>query len=174
MSSHYLNQCWNIDNWTLRNKLQRKRTWNLYIFIQENAFENVVWWMPAILSRPQCVNLLRPEQNDCHFAEGIFWLIFLNVLIQIMLRFVTKGPIHNKSSLLQVMAWRWTGNKALPEPMTNLLMPYVITRPQWVDFPSCDYALEFNGSIFKFSKVWLSPKIWGKSQFMMHGRGSPL
>ena len=29
---------------------------NLYIFIQENAFENVVWEMADILSRPQCVN----------------------------------------------------------------------------------------------------------------------
>ena len=28
---------------------------NLYIFIQENAFENVVWKMATILSRPQCV-----------------------------------------------------------------------------------------------------------------------
>ena len=25
-------------------------------FIQENAFENVIWKMAAILSRPQCVN----------------------------------------------------------------------------------------------------------------------
>ena len=36
-------QCWNIINWTLWNKLQ----WNIYrnsdIFIEENAFENVVW-----------------------------------------------------------------------------------------------------------------------------------
>ena len=38
---HYLNQCWNIVNWTLRNKLQRNFNQNLYIFIQENAFENV-------------------------------------------------------------------------------------------------------------------------------------
>ena len=30
--------------------------WDLYIFIRENAFENVVWKMVAILSRPQCVN----------------------------------------------------------------------------------------------------------------------
>ena len=28
----------------------------LYIFIQENLFENVVWKMAAILSRSQCVN----------------------------------------------------------------------------------------------------------------------
>ena len=31
---------------------------NSYIFIQENAFENVVWEMVAILSRPQCVKSL--------------------------------------------------------------------------------------------------------------------
>ena len=29
---------------------------NLYIFIQENAFVNVIWKMATILSRPQCVN----------------------------------------------------------------------------------------------------------------------
>ena len=55
--SHYLNQCWDIVNWTLRNKLH----WNFnrysYIFIQENSFENVVWKMAAILSRPQCVKI---------------------------------------------------------------------------------------------------------------------
>ena len=50
--SHYLNQCWNIVNWTLRNKLQ----WNSYIFVEENAFQNVIWKMTAILSRPQYVN----------------------------------------------------------------------------------------------------------------------
>ena len=27
-----------------------------YIFIQENAFENVVWNTSVTLSRPQCVN----------------------------------------------------------------------------------------------------------------------
>ena len=31
---------------------------NLYIFIQENAFENVVWKMTAILSLPQCVKTI--------------------------------------------------------------------------------------------------------------------
>ena len=52
---HYLNQCWYIINWTLRNKLQWNFNWNSYIFIQENAFENLVWKMVAILSQPQCV-----------------------------------------------------------------------------------------------------------------------
>ena len=31
---------------------------NLYIFIQENAFENVVWEMAVILSQPQGVNYI--------------------------------------------------------------------------------------------------------------------
>ena len=30
---------------------------NIYIFIQENAFENVVWKKAAILSQPQCIKV---------------------------------------------------------------------------------------------------------------------
>ena len=37
--------------------------------------------------------------------------------IQISLKFVPKCPIHKKSALVQVMAWRRTGDKPLPEPM---------------------------------------------------------
>ena len=54
--SHYLNQCWNIINWTLRNKLQWNFNRNSNIFIHENALENVVCEMASILSRPKCVN----------------------------------------------------------------------------------------------------------------------
>ena len=53
--SHYLNQCWNIINWILRNKLQWNFNPNANIFIRENAFESVVCEMAAILSRLQCV-----------------------------------------------------------------------------------------------------------------------
>ena len=47
MARHYLNQCWDIVSWTLRNKLQWNLNHNLYIFIQENAFQNVIWKMVA-------------------------------------------------------------------------------------------------------------------------------
>ena len=50
-----LNLCWNIVSSTIRNKLQWNVNRNWCIFIQENAFENVVCEMSAILSRPQCV-----------------------------------------------------------------------------------------------------------------------
>ena len=39
MPSYYLNKCWNIVNSI---KLRRNLKQNLYIFIQENAFENVL------------------------------------------------------------------------------------------------------------------------------------
>ena len=50
----YLNQCWNIVNWTLMNKLQWNSDRNSNIFIQENTFENVICEMASIIS--QCVN----------------------------------------------------------------------------------------------------------------------
>ena len=46
-----------VINWTLVNKLQWNINRNLYIFIQENTSENVIWKMAAILSRPQCVKM---------------------------------------------------------------------------------------------------------------------
>ena len=36
------------------------------------------------------------------------------------LNFVPKGPINNKWSLVQVMAWPRSGDKPLPEPMVTL------------------------------------------------------
>ena len=52
-------------NQTTGNKFQRNLNQNSYIFIQENAFENV-WKMAAILSRTQCVNLL-------WLSDAIWW-----------------------------------------------------------------------------------------------------
>ena len=55
MPSHYLNQCWNIVNSILRNKIR----WNLYIFFIGFHWRKCIWKceMATILSRPQCVNV---------------------------------------------------------------------------------------------------------------------
>ena len=37
---------------------------NTTIFIKENVFENVVWKMAAILSRPQCVKAKAKWETD--------------------------------------------------------------------------------------------------------------
>ena len=54
-------------------------------------------------------------------TDNIFKCIFLNennrILFEISLQFVPVSPIDNKPALVQVMAWRRTGDKPLPEPM---------------------------------------------------------
>ena len=61
--SHYLNQCQAIVNWTPRNKLQ----WNFFqdtkFFIHENASENNVCEMVAILFRGRWVKLSLMEDR---------------------------------------------------------------------------------------------------------------
>ena len=49
--SHYLKRCWFIVKWTLGNKPQWNFNHNTKLFIQENASENIVCEMAAILSR---------------------------------------------------------------------------------------------------------------------------
>ena len=44
----------------------------------------------------------------------------LCTFIQTILKFVPKDPIHNKSSMVQVMAWHLTGNKPLPHADSDL------------------------------------------------------
>ena len=55
--------------------------------------------------------------------------IFLNekfdISIRISLKFVPKGPIDNKSVLVQVIAWCRRGEKPLPEPMLTQFTDYM-------------------------------------------------
>ena len=66
-------------------------------------------------------NTLRPIQNGRHFADDIFKWIFLNenvwISIKISFKFFPKASINNIPALVQVMAWRRTGDKPLFEPM---------------------------------------------------------
>ena len=54
-------------------------------------------------------------------ADDIFNCILMNendrILIQISLKYVPRSPIDNKPAVVQVMAWRRTGDKPLPEAM---------------------------------------------------------
>ena len=55
--SHYLKQCWDFVNWNLRKKLRRNFNQNKKHFIHENASENIVSEMAAILSRGKWVDI---------------------------------------------------------------------------------------------------------------------
>ena len=81
---------------------------------------------PYGVTRPRWVSTLRPRQNGLHFVD-----IFKFILIQISLKFFHKGPIYNKAALVQIVAWRRTGDKPLSKPVC-LLTPLCITRPQRV------------------------------------------
>ena len=109
-----LNQCWLIVYQAIRNVFCRNFIWNSDVFI----------------------STLRLRQNERHFADDTFKCIFLNenvwIPITIWLEFVPKGPIHNISSLVQIMAWRHPGDKPLSESiMVSLSMHICVTRPQW-------------------------------------------
>ena len=76
-------------------------------------------------------------KNGRHFPDDIFKCIFLNesvwISIKFSLKFVPKGPIDNIPALVQIMAWRRSGDKPLSEPMmVSLLTHLCVTRPQWV------------------------------------------
>ena len=65
-------------------------------------------------------------------ADDIFSCIFMNekfcISIQIWLKFVPSGPINNITALVQIMAWRRSGDKPLsktvPTQFTDTYMPH--------------------------------------------------
>ena len=75
------------------------------------------------------VNTLRPRQNGRRFADDTFKPIFLNenvrISIDISLKFVPKGPINNNPALVQIMAWRRSGDKPLSEQMMVRLLTHI-------------------------------------------------
>ena len=125
------------------------------LFILHSQYQGC-WWPGYLRSQgisskgiklvlPECygfstrkVNTLRPRQNGRHFPDDTFKRIFLNenvrISIKFSLKFVPKGPFNNNPELVQIMAWRRSGDKPLSEPMMVSLLTHIcVTRPQWVN-----------------------------------------
>ena len=51
------------------------------------------------------------------FSNVFSWMKNCCILIEILMKFVPKGPISNIPALVQVMAWCWSSNKPLSESM---------------------------------------------------------
>ena len=94
--SHYLNQCWSIVNWILGNNLQLNLNRNLYIFIQENAFENVVWKGGHFFG----LNVLR-GCNYKSIPEARYWFNLSRWLKAILIwrEVATTFTVHTQSGL---------------------------------------------------------------------------
>ena len=90
-------KCWFNFNWIPGNKFR----WNLYknshIFIHENAFENVVGEMVAILSRPQCVEKGKEKKGWCNPSLTKFSIMFSVITMIIGRIFFLFDKIKDKS-----------------------------------------------------------------------------
>ena len=93
-----------------------------------------MWWSIICVGvTKQALNSLSPRQSRRHFADDIFKCIFLNarISLKILLKFVPKIRINNIRALVQIMAWRWPGDKPLSEPMMASLLTHICIT-QWV------------------------------------------
>ena len=118
------------DYSNLRNKLHSNLWQNLYIFIQENAFENVACEMVVTLSRPQW-NFRYVIFKHFSVIDG--W----GISCEIALIWMSLDFTDDQSTLVQVMAWcRQTTSHYLSQCWPRSLSPYDVTRPQWVN-PHC-------------------------------------
>ena len=88
--------------------------------LQGSALKLYNFWSPEVLHALQLTHLPL-DKMAAILPDDIFKCISLNendiIPIQISLKFVPKSPIDNKPALVQAMAWRWTRDKPLPEPM---------------------------------------------------------
>ena len=118
---------------------------------EDNGFQcigydyTLVWttWTPMAVKLHQSrthslrtfvtINTLRPRQNGRHFADCIFMNENVWFPIKISLKFVPKGLIKNIPELVQIMAWRRSGDKPLSEAMMVCLPTHIcVARPHWV------------------------------------------
>ena len=98
------------------------------------------------------------DQNGRRFAYDAFKRIFLNenvrISIKISLKFVSKGPINNNPALVQIMAWRRSGDKPLSEPMMVSLLTHIcVARPQWVNTHIVVFCLQNDTQYSKLCQI---------------------
>ena len=65
------------------------------------------------------------------FSRAFSSMKIVVFFIKFSLKYVRKGPIDNNPALVQLMAWRRSGDKPLSEPMMISLPTHIcVTRPQ--------------------------------------------
>ena len=123
-------------SWSRGITLKRSHKWPLMIYTLYHLppFDSAQFHCLQLV----IINSLRPRQNRRHFADDVFKFNFLNeivwILLKISLKFVPKVRINNNPALVQIMAWRWPGDKPLSEPMMVSLLTHIcVTRPQRVN-----------------------------------------
>ena len=112
------------------------------------------------------VNTLRPRQMDAisqtTFSNAFFFNENVWIPIKFSLKFVPKGAINNIPAMVQIMAWRRSGDKPLSEPlMVRLLTHICVTRSQWVKD-----ILDWASSVIKGESV----SLMGTEEWLVNSR----
>ena len=90
--SHYLNQCWNIVDWTLRNKLQwnfnKKHTFSLKMHLKTSSAKQ----------QPFCfgLNVLNVEETGHPFGSGIWWRHEMESFSALLAICAGKSTVHGE------------------------------------------------------------------------------
>ena len=68
------------------------------------------------------------------FSNAFSWMKIYWFLLRFHWSLFPKCPTENIPALVQIMAWHWSGDRPLSEPMmVSLLMHICVTLPQWVN-----------------------------------------
>ena len=71
--------------------------------------------------------------SQTKISNACSWMKMCEVRLRFQWSLFVTGPINNIPALVQIMAWRRSGDKAFSEPMmVNLPTHICVTRPQWV------------------------------------------
>ena len=122
---------------------------------------------------PSHVNSLAPGKFEWNFKYVIFKRILVidgwRISCEIVLIWMSQDFTDDQSTLVQVMAWcRQATSHYMSQCWLRSLLPYGITRPQWLN--SC-----YDESIFIFSVGWqsLTRYSWFEPISSHHGLGKP-
>ena len=86
----YLNQCWNIVNWTLRNKLQ----WIFYIEIHTFSFKKIHLKISSRKWHPFCFSLNVLTHINCNAVK-----LWDNLILKMWIPILVKQHFHTKMVL---------------------------------------------------------------------------
>ena len=119
--------CWTNDRLAgdLRRRAYIWRHYNSYNGSLRSPHILRLWWFT------QSVHLIHrgrdkiADISQTTFSKAFSWMM-LGISLKSSLKFLTKVPINNITTLIQVMAWRRLGDKPLSEPMMVSLCIYVL------------------------------------------------
>ena len=124
-----------------RKEIRQNET-EFVILMRHRPFDDLEQWR-CNLNR-LTLNPLAPGRSECNSRNGIFNLVLLIGMFRSShdnaLRWMPQDLTDDKSTLVQVMAWcHQATSHYLSQCWPRSLLPYGVTRPQWVKQKSSTY-----------------------------------